>query len=173
MERPEEILRQYAPAMARLAAAYLPPGPLRAELEQEIALAIYRALGSYRGECSVRTYIYRVAHHCALRAVMRHEHQIKGQQAYAQQHQHHESHERSPDQEQALLKRERQEAMAQAVRGLPLGLRQPLMLRLEGLSAAEIGELMGLNEGAVHVRLHRATKQLKARLNGANTQDDD
>ena len=48
-------------------------------------------------------------------------------------------------------------------RELPLGSRQVLTLALEGLSHAEIGEVLGLSDNAVAVRLHRARAHLKAR----------
>ena len=43
-----------------------------------------------------------------------------------------------------------------AVRALPLSLRQPAVLTLEGFSPAEIGPMLGLNANAVSIRLTRA-----------------
>ena len=49
--------------------------------------------------------------------------------------------------------------------GLPEGLRTPLFLSaVEGMSLAEIGDLMGLSAKAVEVRVYRARKKLKAQF---------
>ena len=59
--------------------------------------------------------------------------------------------------EQALQNRELREALDQAIQALPTKYRTVLVLRdMEGLSAKEVGTIMGLNERAVKSRLHRA-----------------
>jgi RNA polymerase sigma factor (sigma-70 family) len=51
----------------------------------------------------------------------------------------------------------------EAIRALPIGLRQPLMLQLEGFDYDEIAELLGISADNVGVRLHRARARLKQR----------
>lgn len=52
-----------------------------------------------------------------------------------------------------------------AIRGLPVTYREPLILRLvQGLSGQEIAELTGLTPGSVRVNLHRGMAQLRAAL---------
>jgi RNA polymerase sigma-70 factor (ECF subfamily) len=54
-----------------------------------------------------------------------------------------------------------------AVRDLPLDRRQVVLLRfVDGLSAAEIGVVLDRSPGAVRVLLHRALRDLAARLEG-------
>ena len=50
------------------------------------------------------------------------------------------------------------------MRSLPLGARQVLVLTLEGLTHAEIAEVLGLAENVVSVRLNRARAALRVRL---------
>ena len=51
--------------------------------------------------------------------------------------------------------------------GLPEGLRTPLFLSaVEGMSMADIGDLMELSAKAVEVRVYRARKKLKAQFEG-------
>ena len=50
------------------------------------------------------------------------------------------------------------------MRSLPLGARQVLVLALEGLTHSEIGDVLGLAENVVSVRLHRARVALRAHL---------
>ncbi len=60
------ILREYGPALARLAFGYERVASVREELMQEIALAIWQALPHFRGECSERTFVYRIGHNRGL-----------------------------------------------------------------------------------------------------------
>jgi RNA polymerase sigma-70 factor (ECF subfamily) len=67
--------------------------------------------------------------------------------------------------EEALLTAELQEVMAQAITQLPASLRIVFIWRdLEGLSTAETAEILGLSEGTVKVRLHRARLKLRELL---------
>jgi RNA polymerase sigma-70 factor (ECF subfamily) len=62
----ERVLAEYGPALRRVAASYERlPGP-RAELLQEIALALWLALPRFRGACSIKTFVFRVAHNRAI-----------------------------------------------------------------------------------------------------------
>lgn len=60
-------------------------------------------------------------------------------------------------------------ALWRALPDLPFGQRQVLVLALEGLSHREIGEVLGLRENAVAVRLNRARQALRARLAAEET----
>ena len=51
-----------------------------------------------------------------------------------------------------------------AIRELPVGFRQVLTLALEDLSQREIAEALGITENAVAIRIHRARRLLKSRL---------
>jgi RNA polymerase sigma-70 factor (ECF subfamily) len=67
--------------------------------------------------------------------------------------------------EDELLTTELQEVMAQAISQLPPNLRIVFIWRdLEGLSTEETAEILGLSEGAVKVRLHRARLRLRELL---------
>ena len=61
-----ELLGANGPALGRLAASYTRSAGDRDDLFQEIALAIWRALPRFRGECSERTFIFRIAHNRAI-----------------------------------------------------------------------------------------------------------
>ena len=47
------------------------------------------------------------------------------------------------------------------MRQLPLGLRQPAVLTLEGFTPAEIAEMLGLTANGVSIRLTRARAALR------------
>jgi RNA polymerase sigma-70 factor (ECF subfamily) len=51
-----------------------------------------------------------------------------------------------------------------AIQSLPVNHRQMIVLMLEGLSHAEMAEVVGITENNVAVRLNRARKMLKDAL---------
>ena len=67
----ERILGEHGAAISRLAYSYETVAGIREELVQEIALAIWRALPHFRGECSERTFVFRIAHNRGLTHVGR------------------------------------------------------------------------------------------------------
>ena len=56
----EEILRRYGQALRRVAWSYTRSAAESDDLFQEIALALWTALPRFRGDCSERTWVYRV-----------------------------------------------------------------------------------------------------------------
>jgi len=157
----EDVLREYGPAMRRLCASYLPPGPPREDLEQDILFAIYRALPSFRHDASLRTFLYRIAHRCALKSRV----QLAAHSAPQEDSAHLDlSCSLDPSPEHVAILKQRQERLAAALRGLPLSQRQPLTMRLNGLSYQEIADVLGLDLHNVTSRLHRGTAALKSLL---------
>ena len=65
-ERFEHVLGEHGAAISRLAYSYEAVAGIREELVREIALAIWRALPHFRGECSERTFVFRIAHNRGL-----------------------------------------------------------------------------------------------------------
>lgn len=59
---------------------------------------------------------------------------------------------------------QRFQRLLRALHALPLGARQILTLALEGLSRAEIAEVLGITENNAGVRLSRARKALQETL---------
>jgi RNA polymerase sigma-70 factor (ECF subfamily) len=160
-ERFDRILREYGPALARVACGYEKVASAREDLTQEIALAIWQALPHFRGECSERTFVYRIAHNRCLTHV------------YRRQPAHEPLDELPPvlepldprplPEEQVAMAHER-DRLRSAIQHLPMVHRQVIMLILEGLSHAEIAEVLGITENNVGVRLNRARKALREAL---------
>ena len=61
-QRFDRLLVSYGPSLARLAASYARRASEQDDLFQEVAFAIWRALPGFRGECSERTFVFRIAH---------------------------------------------------------------------------------------------------------------
>jgi RNA polymerase sigma-70 factor (ECF subfamily) len=76
----------------------------------------------------------------------------------------------APD--QAKIADETLRRLDQAIRKLPAGLREPLVLTaLQGLSQREAAEVLGVTPKVVEMRAYRARKQLAAQLNVSDIED--
>ena len=143
--------------LARIAASYERDPARREDLLQEISLALWRAMASWRGEASLRTFAARVAHNRAI------DHLSKYRRLGED-----ELDERHPDPVADPLghteAQQRRNALLNAVQRLPLGLRQVVVLALEGFSQREIGQALALEENTVAQRLSRVRRQLRDEL---------
>jgi RNA polymerase sigma-70 factor (ECF subfamily) len=70
----------------------------------------------------------------------------------------------APNPEQALSTEEEGRRLMAAVRRLPLAYRQVVTLALEGVSYAEIADVLGISDSNVGARLTRARHMLRALL---------
>ncbi|HKF51950.1 MAG TPA: RNA polymerase sigma factor [Candidatus Acidoferrales bacterium] len=159
----ERILAEHGPAISRLAFSYEAVRSVREELMQEIAMAIWKALPHFRGECSERTFVYRIAHNRGLSHASRRRpaHDPLDELTDAD----HPADPRPDPEERALHARNRAR-LASAIQALPVAQRQIIVLMLEGLSHAEMAEVLGATENNVAVRLVRARNALKDALGG-------
>lgn len=155
----EAVLREHGPMLARIAGSYESEPSRRDDLLQEISVAVWRALPSWRGDASLRTFAARVAHNRAIDHLAR-EKRARGDEL----HEDHVDPDANPMQH-ALAHQRRKDLLA-AVRDLPLGQRQVVVLALEGFSQREIGQALALEENTVTQRLSRARRQLNAWLGG-------
>jgi RNA polymerase sigma-70 factor (ECF subfamily) len=57
-----EAIRQYGRDVARFVAGYERDAAKRQELLQEVHVALWQSCAAFRGQCSLRTWVYRVAH---------------------------------------------------------------------------------------------------------------
>src|SRR5262245_63153706 len=67
----QEAAAAYGAPLDRLAKAYEADPELRRDLLQEIHLAVWRSLEVFDSRCSLRTWVYRVAHNTAVKHVLR------------------------------------------------------------------------------------------------------
>ena len=154
------LMKAEGAALARLAGSYARTAGDREDLFQDIAVAIWQALPRFRGECSERTFLFRIAHnrgiaHLARRRVLTVE---AGEDL--------ELRDARPDPEQSLSAEQQGRRLRDAVVALPVVYRQVVTLALEGLSYAEIGAVLGITESNVGARLTRARQMLRTRLKG-------
>lgn len=154
----KRILDEHGAAISRLVHSYEAVASIREELGQEIALAIWQALPHFRGECSERTFVFRIAHNRGLTHVLR---RRPPQQSLDDLEEADEPIDPRPHPDEQLAQMNQREWLTSAVQSLPVAHKQMIVLMLEGLSHAEIGEVLGITENNVAVRLTRARKALK------------
>lgn len=145
----------------RIVASYEADRGVAEELIQDIWLALWRALPSFRGQSSLRTFVARIATNHAITHVRSNAHaprrvELSEDMAAGE-----------PSPEHQTIDRDRQARLIGAVRSLPLRLRQVTLLTLEGLATAEIADVLGITPNAVAIRLSRAKDILRDQLGDA------
>jgi RNA polymerase sigma factor (sigma-70 family) len=153
----DRLLAENGPALSRLAASYTNTAADRDDLVQEIALSIWRGLPQFRGECSERTFIFRIAHNRAVTHLTRRPPATTEVIDVADS---------APNQEAGLAREQQGERLRLAVHALPLLYRQVVTLMLEGLDYGEIAQVLGLSESNVGARLTRARQMLRDAMEG-------
>jgi RNA polymerase sigma factor (sigma-70 family) len=150
---------EHGPALQRLARASEANPERRRDLLQDMHVALWRSFASFDGRCSLRTWVYRVAHNVAASHVDRERRTHQGAVALDEI-------EHLPDTRNVSDEVEESEALARLhalIRQLKSPDRQIMTLYLEELDAAAIAEITGLSSGAVATRISRLKSQL-ARL---------
>jgi RNA polymerase sigma-70 factor, ECF subfamily len=156
----EEAATTYGAALTRLARAYEADSDRRRDLLQEIHIALWRSLAGFDGRCSLRTWVYRVAHNTATSQVLRRRAHaptlVSLDEAAAMA---------GEDRDQAGT--DQQHVMEQILALIhtlaPLD-RQVILLYLEDMNAVAIGDITGLSPGNVATKVHRIKKILGRRF---------
>jgi RNA polymerase sigma factor (sigma-70 family) len=154
------MLGHYAQPLRRLAWSYTRDGTEGDDLFQEIALALWTALPRFRGDCSERTWVYRVAHNTAVSFVAGSIKKSRREVTIA----HADEPASAADPEADAIDRQRRQRLWNGIRELPLNDRQIIVLYLEGFSAAEIETVTGVSQGNVATKLTRMRQRLAARI---------
>lgn len=132
----------------------------RRDLEQEIALAIWRSLDSFRGDASERTWVLRVAHNVAVTHALRartEKNRTAGSIDDATEL-------RAPgaSPEDRAIDRARLADLETRIRALDVIAQSIVLLHLEGLSSQEIADVIGISATNVTTKLSRARASLAA-----------
>ena len=154
-----EVAGTFGAALERLAGGYERDPDARRDLLQDIHVALWRSLARYDGPCSLRTWVYRVAHNTAISRVVRP--RAAAPTLVALDEDLHALAE-SSDREQGFDRRRALDRVhALILRLRPLD-RQVMLLYLEDEDAASIAEITGLSVANVSTKIHRI-KQILVR----------
>jgi len=156
-----DVAAEHGAALERLARGYEADPDRRRDLLQEIHLALWQSFAGFDGRCSLRTWVYRVAHNVAT------SHVIRDHRAYSRTlvglHVL-ETLATDDDRERAVDQRTALEKLLKLIQQLKPLDRQVMLSYLEGLDASSIAEITGLSPGNVATKVHRIKNVLARRF---------
>jgi len=155
---------EHGAAIARVARGYEMDSEKRRDLNQEIHFQLWRSFASFDARCSLRTWVYRVAHHVAASHVLRESRKLSTLLSL-------EELEKLPDTDPTDIEADtdrrrnldRLERLIQQLKPLD---RQVIISYLEDMDAASIAETTGLSPASVAMRIHRVKNILARRFHG-------
>lgn len=154
-----EAVAEFGPALERLARGFEADADLCRDLKQDIHTALWRSLAKFNGRCSLRTWVYRVAHNAAASHVLKHrsKHAFVGLEEL-------DAASSDDDPERAVMERDAKLRLLKLVQTLKPADRQLTLLYLEDLDVATIGDITGLSSAAIAVKVHRIKAVLARRF---------
>lgn len=164
-----ELVRLYDKRVFRLVLRMLNDRAEAEDVAQEVFVTIFKAIGNFRGESKLSTWIYRIAtNHCKNR-VKYLDRRARGKKTELDEVSEHGAMQSASMSSSAQLARPDEQAEANqierivraAIAELDEDQRELVILRdVENLSYEEIQQITGLPEGTVKSRLHRARLSL-------------
>lgn len=154
----DRIVAEHGPLVSRIAMSYEADPALREDLMQQIFLAVWQALPSFRQDSSLRTFIARIAQNRSISFVAKQVRQppvTEIPEGLPADH---------PNPEQSAIEASEHRSLLEATRRLPLPQKEVIVLVLEGFDYAEIAKMLNIAPNALALRLTRAKASLKKML---------
>lgn len=152
--------------MRRLVRGYESDGDRQRDLLQEVHIELWRSLKNFDRRCSLRTWVYRVAHNVGADHLGR---RRKDSERFVEL----EAMSTDPTLRDVEAREQRRSQLAELHdlihRLAPLD-RQIMLSYLEGESAEEIGEITGLSAGNCATKIHRIKKLLSRSFTGVTNE---
>jgi RNA polymerase sigma-70 factor (ECF subfamily) len=166
----DELVRAYNAPLFHVACRMLHDPGEAADVTQDIFVKVFKNIGKFRGECSLKTWIFKIGLREILNRIRWSRRRHRQSTIPLQGHASKETGETAPLQvpceglspEAALERKERGEAIEKALWKLSPRYRSIVILRdIQGFSYSEISEVLGISMGTVKSRLARARTELK------------
>lgn len=157
----EELVMTYQHRVFGVALRMLGNRTEAEDVAQEAFVRAHRALGAFRGDAKLSTWLYAITSRLCLNRLASGERRMarQGEDALLRLS------DAGPRPDAALERRELETALGRAIAELPEDRRIVVVLRdIEGLSYEEIAQVLELELGTVRSRLHRARAELKEKL---------
>ncbi len=164
------LVKVYRPRLLRYVAFSIGDQDLAETIAQDCLLKAFNGRGSFRGDCSVSTWLFSIANNLVRDHLRTKKFQF-WRKARANAVDVHEmasflpSHESSP--ETRMLARERAEQVMAVVEALSVNQRRVFLLRFtEEMDLDEISQALGMPVNTVKTHLHRAITSIRQQLGG-------
>lgn len=167
-----ELVAEHQRMVVQLAINLLGDRDEALDLSQEVFLRVFRTIGRFRGQSSLRTWIYRIAVNQARNRHRfwrrRHRAEQVSLDAHVETHGEMTGGDSGPD--RVLAQKELARRLERALDALPFEQRTAIVLReVDGLSYEEIAFSLGIAVGTVKSRLTRARHTLRQELHEMRT----
>lgn len=170
----DRLVEAYGGKVMQVCRSFLREPAEAADAWQEVFIRIFRAIGSFKGEARLFTWIYRIAvNTCKTRIKVwqrRFWHEpistdtavgLDGEEWTATVS------DWSRNPERILQRRETMEMLKKAFDGLPRKYRIPVLLKdIQGMAYEDICQILDLNMGTVKSRIHRGRSMIVEKLGG-------
>ena len=128
---------------------------------QETMIRIWRSLGSYRGDCALESWAYRIAANCCM-DYLRKKKRDKSESVEPLREQGFDPADPSPGTEEQVVAEDVHRRLREAITQLPEEQREALILtQLQKVPYEEAALLLNISEGTVKSRVNRAKARLK------------
>ena len=128
---------------------------------QETMIRIWRSLESYRGDCALESWVYRIAANCCM-DWLRKKKRDKSVSVEPLQEQGFDPADPSPGTEDQVVAEDEHRRLREAITQLPDEQREALILtQLEKVPYEEAAQMLGVSEGTIKSRVNRAKARLK------------
>ena len=164
-----DLVATYGPRIEQLAFRHLRNREDAEEVAQDAILKVVRAIGTFRGDAALASWIYRITFNVSMSRLRRtlalRRNEASCDAGTAASRPSWDLPDWSSMADEAYLCLELRARFDDALRALPAIYRVPVELRdLQGLSTGEASELLGVTEETVKSRLHRARAILRPSL---------
>lgn len=165
LEKPIEevmdyIIDEYGEEIKRLIFTYVKTHSITDDIFQEFLIKVYRSIDDFKKKSKLKTWLYRIAINKCKDYLRSPIHRILGMNEVF-----------SPKQEKsaedAVIRKEQNVQLANAVLSLPVKYREIMILRYyQSFSIQQISQLLHINESTVKTRLLRGKSKLRQKLGG-------
>lgn len=158
----DEVIVTFGAAIDRLSRSYEADPDKRRDLLQEIHFALWRSFATFARQCSLRTWVYRVAHNVGISHILKHrrnQHSLESLEEV-------EDVSGPRGTADAAERRINLDHLYRLIQRLQPVDREVILLYLEGLDASSIAEITAISAANVATKVHRIKGILSRQFRG-------
>ncbi|MFA4988354.1 MAG: sigma-70 family RNA polymerase sigma factor [Candidatus Omnitrophota bacterium] len=154
----EALVRKYQDKVLNIVYSFIRHDAESEDIVQEVFLKVYRSLESFKGRSAFPTWLYRITVNTVYDFLRKRRGFLRGQLTE-------ESVYPGSGPRESLLEKEKERTVSRALAAVPFKFRAAVVLKdIEGLSYAEISEVLRCGIGTVESRIFRARQMLKREI---------